>query len=52
MVLKECSVLLNTVWFSMELLDVLGNGTAHIPAPVSTDDPKGQKVSGTIQSLS
>ncbi|XP_053178284.1 uncharacterized protein LOC128361756 [Scomber japonicus] len=35
-VLKECSVVLNPVWFSRELLDVLGDGTVHVPAPVST----------------
>ncbi|XP_029976984.1 uncharacterized protein LOC115409845 isoform X4 [Salarias fasciatus] len=40
-VLKECSVVLNPVRFSRELLDVLGDG--NVPAPVSKPFPAQQK---------
>ncbi|XP_039639122.1 uncharacterized protein LOC120547658 isoform X2 [Perca fluviatilis] len=39
----ECSIVLNPVWFSKELLQTLGDGTIHIPAPVSATGPKGLK---------
>uniref|UniRef100_A0A672ZD33 SGNH hydrolase-type esterase domain-containing protein n=1 Tax=Sphaeramia orbicularis TaxID=375764 RepID=A0A672ZD33_9TELE len=47
-VLKECSVELNPIWFSRELLDVLGDGTIHVPAPVSTAVVAHQKVNWMI----
>ncbi|XP_029943563.1 uncharacterized protein LOC115385633 [Salarias fasciatus] len=40
-VLKECSIMLNPVRFSRELLDVLDNG--DVPAPVSKPVPAHQK---------
>ncbi|TDH03403.1 hypothetical protein EPR50_G00162710 [Perca flavescens] len=36
----DCSIVLNPVWFSKELLQTLGDGTVHIPAPVSAPGPK------------
>ncbi|KAL0973538.1 hypothetical protein UPYG_G00205700 [Umbra pygmaea] len=47
MVLKECSIILNPVWFSRELLEALGDGTVHVLAPVSTAGPKGLKEEAT-----
>lgn len=48
MVLKECSVVLNPVRFSRELLDVLGDGAIHVPAPVSSAVAAHQKVTYMI----
>ncbi|XP_032358833.1 uncharacterized protein LOC116671593 [Etheostoma spectabile] len=46
-VLKECSVLLNPVWFSQELLDVLGDGSIYLPPALIKAIPKGQKKTTT-----
>ncbi|XP_035862048.1 uncharacterized protein LOC118496051 [Sander lucioperca] len=46
--MAECSIVLNPVWFSKELLQTLGDGTIHIPAPVSPPGPKGPKVSSIL----
>ena len=46
--LKECSVVLNPVWFSTELLNVLGDGAVHVPVPVPSAVATHQKVSCMI----